>query len=276
MNKVKQISGSTRVYAIIADPIHHVQTPEAINRLFVERGDDRVMVPFHIRAADLPGVVDGLRGIQSLDGFIVTVPHKTAMLELCDSLSAAARMVGAVNVIRRDPHGRLHGDILDGAGFVAGLRQRQIDPAGMSVYLAGAGGAAKAIAFALAEAGVAKLTIFNRTVDKAQMLIKRLAEEFAGVELCVGSDDPSGHDLVVNSTSLGLREGDELPFDASALNPSQIVAEIIMQPAMTPMLTAALEKGCRIQDGMPMLLGQIELMAAAMAANEDELNHEHI
>lgn len=276
MNDIKKISGSTRVYAIIADPIHHVQTPGAMNQLFAARGDDRVMVPFHVSERELGAVVAGLRGIKSLDGFIVTVPHKTAIVELCDSVSDSARLVGAVNVVRRNEDGSLHGDILDGEGFVAGLRQRGIEPAGMSVYLAGAGGAAKAIAFALAGAGVSRLTIFNRTSSKAAELIQRLGAVFPGTQFLLGSDDPAGHELVVNGTSLGLREDDILPLDVTLLTSSQIVAEIIMQPAITPLLAAAAQKGCRIQDGMPMLLCQIELMAAAMATHKNGPNHEHI
>lgn len=275
MNDIKKISGNTRVYAIIADPIHHVQTPGAMNQLFAARGDDRVMVPFHVNESELGTVVAGLRGIKSLDGFIVTVPHKTAMLELCDSVSDSARLVGAVNVVRREEDGSLHGDILDGDGFVAGLRQRGIEPAGLSVYLAGAGGAAKAIAFSLATAGVSRLTLFNRTPSKAVALIDRLSAVFPDTAFTLGSDDPSGHDLVVNSTSSGLHVDDILPLDVTRLTSSQTVADIIMQPAITPLLAAAARMGCRIQDGMPMLLGQIELMAASMATLKHEQNHEN-
>ncbi|MFC5694878.1 shikimate dehydrogenase family protein [Pseudomonas sp. GCM10022186] len=266
MTNINKISGNTKVFAILADPIHHVKTPGAMNSLFAERGDDSVLVPFHVAPEDLATVVAGLRGIRSLEGFIVTVPHKTTIVDLCDSVTEAARIVGAVNVVTRTKEGKLHGDILDGAGFVAGLRQAGIEPKGLSVYLAGAGGAANAIAFALAEAGVKRLTIANRTAEKAQDLVERIAGSFSSVELAVGTADPSGHDLVVNGTSLGLRPGDALPCEASKLTPNQIVAEIIMQPAITPLLAAAKEVGCRVHEGLPMLLCQIELMAAAMAS----------
>ncbi|MQT72284.1 shikimate dehydrogenase, partial [Pseudomonas sp. FSL R10-0071] len=91
MTDITQISGTTRVFAILADPIHHVQTPQAMNRLFSSMGLDQVLVPFHVSPSDLERVVNGLRGIKSLDGFIVTVPHKTAIVDLCDSVSEAAR-----------------------------------------------------------------------------------------------------------------------------------------------------------------------------------------
>lgn len=276
MTDITQISGTTKVYAIIADPIHHVKTPQAMNALFSARGEDRVMVPFHVAPADLATVVQGLRGIQSLDGFIVTVPHKTAIVALCDTLSEAARMIGAVNVVSRASDGTLHGEILDGEGFVAGLRQAGIEPRGMSAYLAGAGGAANAIAFALAAAGVGRLTIANRTTSKAQELCDRVASAYPGIAVAVGTSDPAGHDLVVNGTSLGLKAGDAVPCDVSRLSSAQVVAEIIMQPAVTPLLAAAQAAGCRIHQGLPMLHCQIELMAAAMAANQSEAGHEHL
>lgn len=268
MNNKNQIhvTGNTRIFAIIADPIHHVKTPEDMNSLMLKHGLDQVMVPFHVRQENLAQVVSGLRHIESLDGFIVTVPHKSSIVALCDTLSPAAMMVGAVNVVRRTAEG-LHGDMLDGVGFVAGLRREGIEPKGMSAYLAGAGGAARAIAFALAENGIGRLTISNRTHAKAQSLADRLVEIFPSVQFDVGTSDPSGHDLVINSTSMGLKEQDSYPFDVERLSPDQIVAEIIMQPAYTPMLKAAEARGCRIHFGRPMLACQIEYMATAMGAD---------
>ena len=207
-----------------------------------------------------------MRDVINFGGMVVTVPHKTAIARLCDALTPDAAMVGAVNVVRRAPDGRLVGDILDGRGFVAGLRLSGIEPAGMRAYLAGAGGAANAIAFSLADAGVSLLTIHNRTRAKVEEMISRLRTVFPAVELRVGSDDPSGHDLVVNATSLGMAESDPYPLDVNALTPVQTVAEIIMRPEITPLLVAARDKGCRIQLGMPMLAAQLDLMAKFMGA----------
>lgn len=260
----RDITGSTRVFGILADPIHHVKTPQGINRLMAERQVDSIMVPIHVDAAGLEVLVRGLRRMHNLDGFVVTVPHKTAMPALCDELTPAATRIGAVNIVHRTPDGRLVGGMLDGDGFVAGLRREGIEPAGRSAYLAGAGGAASAIAFALAQAGVTRLTIANRTSEKASELVARIAPEFPHLALRIGNDDPSGHELVINATSLGLRPGDALPLDARRLDASQTVAEIIMQPAETPLLQTARAKGCRIQFGAPMLACQIELMAAFM------------
>lgn len=261
---MNEITGNTKIFGILADPIHHVKTPQGINRLFDASGFDGVMVPIHLGPDRLAQLVQGLRGVKNLGGFIVTVPHKTAMVALCDEVTPDARQIGAVNVVRRTPDGRLLGAMLDGEGFVTGLRKEGIEPAGCSAYLAGAGGAASAIAFALARAGVIRLTIANRTTDKVQQLIDRLSVLCPALQLNIGTDDPSNHDIVINGTSLGLRAEDPLPLDVQKLAPAQVVAEIIMQPAQTPLLQAARAKGCRIHFGAPMLDAQIELMATFM------------
>lgn len=259
-----EITGHTRVYAIIADPIHHVQTPQNLNALMRCHDRDGVMVPLHVASADLPTVLDGLRCIRSFDGFIATVPHKTAMVDLCDSVSRQAKLVGAVNCVRREPDGRLVGDIFDGAGFVEGLKREGIEPKGRSVLLLGAGGAANAIAFAMADAGIARLCIANRTRAKAEDLVSRLLGAFPDLRVELGAGDIGSHDIVINATSLGLSPDDPLPVDVTQLNAKQTVAEIIMQPRVTPLLAAAEAKGCRIQYGLPMLECQLVMMARFM------------
>jgi shikimate dehydrogenase len=257
---MSEITGHTRVWGILADPIHQVKTPQGLNALMRARGVDGVMVPVHVAARDLPTVIEGLRRQRNFHGFIATVPHKTAMLDLCDEVSPAARMIGAVNAVRL-ADGRLSGTMLDGAGFLGGLRAAGIEPAGMRVYLAGAGGAANAIAFALAEAGVARLTLANRTRARAEALRDRVAAAYPALDLALGDAEPAGQDLLVNATSLGLAAGDALPFSVERLGAGQIVAEIIMQPEVTPLLAAAAARGCRTHPGRPMLASQLKLMA---------------
>jgi len=241
-----------------------VRTPDAINNLLRERGLDGVMVPMHVSSGELASVVSGLRGIRNFAGFIATLPHKSSMPALCDTLSDRARAVGAVNVVRRTADGKLDGDMFDGLGFAEGLRQAGIEPAGRSVYLAGAGGAASAIAFAMVAAGVSRLTIANRTRARSEALIQRLAMQGTDVSISAGNTDPSGHDIVVNATSLGLRPDDPLPLDVSRLEARQIVAEIIMSPETTSLLAAARARGCRVHPGWPMLACQLGMMADFM------------
>jgi len=259
-----QITGTTRVYAILADPIHHVKTPQGINNLFQKAGFDAVMVPIHVAPSGLATVLQGLREMRNFDGCVITVPHKSAVIPLCDALTPEARHIGAANVLHRTADGKLLGAMLDGEGFVAGLRSQGHEPQGLSVYLSGAGGAASAIAFALARAGASRLTIANRNTSKAQELIKRISNLYPNLPLSLGTDNPQGYQLVVNATSLGLNEGDSLPFNASLLEPKQLVAEIIMQPVETALLSAAIARGCPVHYGAPMLSSQIALMAAFM------------
>ncbi len=259
-----EITGKTKIYFIVADPIHQVKTPQLINQLLTTRKIDGVMVPTHVSPAGLADFVAGLKGVQNLGGVVVTVPHKTGIVPLCDALTPAAQAVGAVNVVRREVDGRLVGDILDGKGFVTGLASKGISVKGLSAYLAGAGGAANAIAFGLIEAGVSRLTIYNRTTARVQEMIARLAALYPKARLEVGTDQPAGHDLVVNATSLGMAATDPLPLNVQGLTADQLVAEIIMKPELTPLLAAAQSKGCRIHYGLPMLQSQIELMAEFM------------
>ena len=268
VNSMTEITGKTKLYAIVADPILQVKTPELINKLLAQRGVDGVLVPLHVPPAALPACVAALRGMLNFVGMVVTVPHKTAIVPLCDELTAAAAMVGAVNVVHRDPEGRLFGDILDGKGFLSGLRLHGIEVKGKKVFLAGAGGASNAIAFALADAGVARLTIYNRTRAKVRDMIARLSKVYPGVEMVVGTANPAGNDLVVNATSLGMAETDPMPLSVMDLTPDQIVAEIIIVPALTRLLAAAQAKGCRIHFGAPMLECQIELMAEFMSVGK--------
>jgi shikimate dehydrogenase len=261
---ISQISGKTRLWGILADPVAHVKTPQMINQVALERGVDGVMVPFHVAPDDLAALVKGLKGMKSLHGFVVTVPHKTAIVDLLDEVSESARLIGAVNTVRREEDGRLIGEMLDGIGFVTGLKQAGIDPKGLSAYLAGAGGAANAIAFALIEAGVTHLTIANRTQSKVEDLIRRLKIAYPLADVRIGTADPAGHDLVVNGTSLGLKTGDALPFMTETLQPCQIIAEVIMDPEETAVMAHARAKGCRVHPGKPMLASMRYLIADFM------------
>ncbi|WP_417241199.1 shikimate dehydrogenase family protein [Celeribacter halophilus] len=263
------ITGRTKLLAIIADPIAQVRTPQAMNTMLSEMGKDAVLVPAEVSREGLTSVVSGFRNIGNLVGVVVTVPHKTAVPPLCDTLSERAVAAGAVNVIRRDAQGKLHGDILDGEGFTRGLDDAGISVSGMSVFLAGAGGAASAIAFALAARGPKKITISNRTQEKALALAERLSQSFPNVEFCAG-DDPNGHDLAVNGTSLGMALDDALPFDPARVQPGAIVAEVIMQPEVTPLLEAAEQLGLATHGGRKMLQGQLSELAKFLTQDMED------
>lgn len=260
------ITGKTKIFAIVADPIVQVRTPEVFNDYCKNNKIDGVLVPVNVGIEGLKAVFEGFRTIKNLGGFIVTVPHKTAAALLCDELGVAGQMVGSVNAVRREPDGRLIGNMFDGVGFIEGLRSQGYEPAGKKVLLLGAGGAAGAIALALAEASVSKLAIANRTAGKAKEVLNRVSRYFPGLETVFAAPDPRGFDLVINATSLGMSENDPLPLDVSLLESSMAVAEIIMKPETTALLSEAKAKGCHIHFGRHMLDQQIRLMAEFVGA----------
>lgn len=254
------ITGTTRLYAIIGDPIAHVRTPMAFNEYFEARGIDAVCVGIHIGRHDLPRGWAGLQAILNLDGFIVTAPHKGEAARLCDTLAGDGAYTKVVNAVRREADGRFTGTLFDGRGFVSGLTTHGHRVEGRRFYMAGAGGAGTALAYALAGSGAAALTIHNRTRSKAETLVEGVGAAFPRCEVRLGTKDASGFDIVVNATSLGLEPDDPHSFDLESADPDALVAEVVMKPEVTPLLTAARARGHRIHSGIHMLNGQLALM----------------
>jgi len=251
------ITGRTALLPIVADPIGHVRTPAVFNDHLAKIGVDAVVVPVHVRAEALRTVVQGMRSIENLRAIIVTVPHKIAIVELCDELEPSARLMGAVNIVRRSRDGRLVGANFDGAGMVSALQAQQGSIAGRRVYVAGAGGVARAIAFALAQAGVAHLAIHNRSAKKADALRDEVTRAFPKVATARADGRVRDFDIAINATSLGLKSDDPLPFGVDELPASATVAEVVMNPLMTPLLLRARERGLRIIRGDAMLDAQL-------------------
>lgn len=251
------ITGTTRLYAIIGDPIAHVRTPMAFNAYFAEHGIDAVCVPVHIGREDLAEGWRGLRAQHNLDGFIITAPHKAEAARLSDRLTGDGLHTGVVNAVRREADGSFTATLLDGRGFVAGLRREGHEPAGRHIYLAGAGGAGTALSFALAASGAAAITIHNRTRAKAEALAGRVRAAYPACDVRLGSADASGHEIAVNATCLGLEPGDPLSFALDTVAPEALVADVIMMPKMTALLLAAEGRGHRIHQGTHMLDGQL-------------------
>ncbi|MER9934067.1 shikimate dehydrogenase [Mesorhizobium sp. M0088] len=258
------ISGTTKLYPIFADPVLHVRTPTLLNARFAELGHDGIVVPYQVSPDRLASVFCASKDVASIAGFVATIPHKSSLATLCDVVTERAHMIGAVNVVRRLDDGRLQGDMLDGPGFVKGLETAGIPFKGKSVAMAGAGGAARAIAFELISKGAGSLSIRNRNRHAAEELRSRLLLAFPHADVSV--DDGQGRrcafDLLVNGTSLGMRECDPLPFSENVLRGSGAVCEVVMVPEITPLLKAAQKAGVQIHRGEQMLTGQIEAMSA--------------
>jgi shikimate dehydrogenase len=254
-----EISGSTRLFAVLGDPVRQVRAPQLLNPLLADLGVDAVLVPIHASAAHLSEVVRGLQLTGNVDGLLVTVPHKAAAQAFAEVHSPAVRLAGSTNALRRAADGRWHADNFDGAGFVAGLAAAGHPPAGKRVTLVGAGGAGGAIAAALVLAGVDRLTVVDLDQARVSALLGRLSEYAADRVRAGGSAVGDGADLIVNATALGLREQDPLPFDPAHLAPGTVVADIIMSPARTRLLRTAAALGLPVHPGAPMLDHQISM-----------------
>lgn len=260
MTESVSINGGTRLIVAIGDPVAQVRFPEVFTRYCAERRLNVVSVPMHVSAAGLEALMGGFRAMQNLIGLSVTIPHKGPITRHLDRLSERARRVGVVNAVRREPDGSLTGDIFDGEGFVGGVRQRGIELRDARVWLVGAGGAGTAIAFALFDAGIGHLTVRDAVESRAAALVERLATYWPG-RVAAGAPDPAKIDLAINATPAGLRPEDALSFDPASLPPNAVVADIIMKPAMTRLLTTAEALGRRIHPGHHMLDHQVKLYA---------------
>lgn len=250
------ITGRTRIYMIVADPIHHVRTPEVFNKRLETSSVDAVLVAANVTPDGLASFVEGARQIRNLSGLIVTVPHKQAVVSLCDELSRTAQRVGSVNTIRVED-GRLIGDNFDGVGLLRGLEGQGYEVRNKRALLLGSGGAARAITFSLLEGGVQNLVISNRDIEKARQLAASANESYPGKVTATNSPDTSAIDLIINATSLGMRGGDLLPLQAHHLLPQHMVAEVVMAPEVTPLLSAARANGANIHLGKHMLDAQM-------------------
>lgn len=266
---VREVTGATQVFVHLAHPNDHVRAPAVLNDVFQTREIDAVAVSVDVTPGDMSPLVRGLRGWRNLCGIGVTMPHKVSILDEVDEVVADAAHVGAANLIRRARDGRLIATNIDGSGFIAGLRSSAHDPSGRRVLLVGAGGAGRAIAFSLANAAVASMTIANRTASKAKALAKEVRAVFPDIPVSAGPPDPATYDIVINATSLGLRAADALPIDTARLNSNTLVAEVVARPARTRLMELAERRGCTVHAGLPMLTSQVEQLLTFLDLNPE-------
>jgi shikimate dehydrogenase len=252
-----RIDGHTELLAHIGYPTHTFKAPLIYNPYFEQAGINAVVVPMGCRAEAFPALLRSLFALENIRGALITMPHKVSVVGLLDEVSPTVRVAGACNAVRRDASGRLVGDMFDGEGFVRGVRRKGVEPRGARVLVVGAGGVGSAIAASFAAAGVAALSLFDLRAESAETLAARLREHYPAVEVHTGSNDPAGHDIVVNATPLGMDLGDPLPLDVSRLAPTTFVGEVVMRQQMTAFLQAAQARGCRFQVGTDMLFEQI-------------------
>lgn len=251
------ISGTTQLIAHLGYPTESFKAPMIYNPWFEKRGIDAVVVPMGVKPGDYAGTLAALARVTNLKGALVTMPHKVTTLSLADEITPTARIAGACNALLLRPDGTWLGDQFDGAGFVRGLLRKGRTLRGARVIVSGAGGVGSAIAASLAAEGVAQLSLFDTCAASAEGLAERLRAHYPQLVVQTGSNDPAGFDVVVNATPLGMKEGDPLPFDVTRIDPAAMVGEVVMKTEYTPLLQAALAKGCGVQVGTDMLFEMI-------------------
>jgi shikimate dehydrogenase len=272
-------TGATRLAAVIGSPVRHSLSPVLHNAAFAATVLDWVYVALEVAPGCVPEALAGMRAL-GIAGLSVTMPHKEAAATACDRLTDAAAALGAVNCVVPDGE-LLVGHNTDGPGFIAALETDGIDARGRRCVVLGAGGAARAVALALATAGADEVGIVNRTEARARQAVELLGERGRVV-------DPSSVDatvgeayLVVNATPIGMgRPGpNDVPVDPRLLHEGQVVVDLIYGPTETPLLAAARQHGAVAVNGIPLLVHQaaiafrlwtgvdapVDAMAAAVA-----------
>lgn len=258
-----QLSGATRLFPIIGDPVKYVESPVRLTRTFGERRHNGMCIPAQVPAGGLDVVMAGLTAMLNVDGILVTMPHKHTAFAYCTTSSERARTLGVVSVIRRNPDGTWHGDMLDGLAFVKAQKDHGANIEGARALLVGAGGAGSAIAIALLEAGVRELVIHDTDESRVTGLLDLLADPGDG-RVTAGPPDPAGCDLVFNATPMGMEDGDPLPVDAALLTSSMFVGDVIAGHGVTLFIEAAQAAGCKTANGAHMVEAVQDLMADFM------------
>jgi shikimate dehydrogenase len=254
------VDGATRLLGIVGDPVAQVRSPPLWSALFRYNKINAICVPFHVHPPEFSRFVDGLRTAHNLLGLFVTIPHKLAAARHADVLTPRARKVGTANLLRPLPDGGWEGDMVDGFGFVSALRAGGQRIEGRRAIVVGAGGVGSAIAFALAEAGVASVAVADIDAERAEALSFRITQ-LAGVKSFVSKAQAEGFDLIVNASPLGMRAEDPLPVDLSGLTADAIVGDVVISQELTPLLRAARSRGCHVQEGSEMTDHQGAAMA---------------
>jgi shikimate dehydrogenase len=266
-----RVSAATTVVGVIGDPVDHSLSPLLHNTAFAEMGLDWVSLGFPVSAGQAEPALAGMRAL-GIAGLSVTMPHKEAIAGLVDRATPVATRLAAVNCVTL-ASGQLEGSNTDGEGFLAALRHGDgFEPRDKRCLVIGAGGAARAVVLALAEAGAAEVIVVNRTESRAVV-----AAALAGTAGRVGHPEEAATvDLVVNATPAGMDQPQPqpqsqlqsqppsqpqpqpqpLPLDPDLLVPGQVVVDLVYHPASTPWLRAARDRGAVTHNGLGMLVHQ--------------------
>ena len=255
----KELNFKQELTAAFGQPISENPTQAMVEAAYRHHGLDWRYLTIEVAQDGLEAAVAGARAM-GFAGFNCTIPHKVKVIEYLDGLGESASLMGAVNcVVQRE--GKLIGENTDGKGFVESLKELT-DPAGKSVVMFGAGGAARAIGVEVALAGASSITVVNRSVERGEELTNLLNDRVPAEANFVSWDStfniPEGTDVVINATSIGLFPDVDarLNFNMDTLNADMVVADVIPNPPQTNLVKDARAKGCKVIDGLGMLVNQ--------------------
>lgn len=263
MPKTPSITGKTSLVGLIGWPVAHSLSPRMHNAAFAELDLDWAYVPLPVHPEHVEQALKGLAAL-SFVGANVTVPHKQAVMRYMDELSDAARITGAVNTIHFQ-NDKFYGYNTDAIGFLNSLKESNYDPQGMRVAVLGAGGAARAVVFALARGGADSIIVLNRTAERGAFLVGDLAAAFPNSSLTFEALTTtslavldSTVDLVINSTSAGMYPNVEAsPWPADVPMPANVIfCDLVYNPLETVFLARARSAGATTIDGLGMLVHQ--------------------
>jgi len=251
----------SEIIALFGQPVAENPTQYMQEQAFAALGLNWRYMTLEVPPSRLADAVRGMRAM-NFAGANCTIPHKIAVMEYLDEITPTARKIGAVNTVIRQADGSLLGENTDGKGFIQSVRQAGAELSGIQAVVLGAGGAARAIAVELAEAGARHIRIVNRTEDRGRKLAAQVRER-TGVETQFSLWDgdyavPAHTQLLVNATSIALAPqiDDRVPIDYATLRPEMLVCDVIPNPPDTPFLRLASEAGATTLDGLGMLVCQ--------------------
>lgn len=246
-----------KLFAVIGEPIAHSMSPHMHNDLFQHYSIDAHYHPLLVKRGDLKAAVLGLKAI-GISGFNVTIPHKIEILKYLDEVDSLAEQIGAVNTVV-NKKGKLIGYNTDGLGFLAGLKAITNDFSNHKILIIGAGGAARAIYYTLANSGVQSIDICNRTIEKAYRLIQDCPYQTQSQGLTIDHAESllQNYSIIIQTTNIGMAPYDnQLPLSLNHLASGSVVSDIIYNPLETAFLKEAKVKQSMIQNGIDMFVHQ--------------------
>lgn len=256
------IDGSTKLLAIVGDPIAQVRSPGVLNARLAQTGQNTVLVPMQVTADRFETTLRALMEIGNIDGFLFTIPHKQRAFALADNVGPDARVIGAINALRREPGGFWTGDMFDGKGLIAAVEGLGREIAGQRVLLIGAGGAGRAISFEIAREGARELRIFDADQQRTDQLATAVQTAYPACKTFAAQPDVTKCDVLINATPVGMKpEYRSLPLIGD-LTSHVTVIDMVTEPAVTPLLAMAARVGCARAGGIEVVKGQAEAAIA--------------